>query len=190
MLNYYIPTDVYKNVFEIPYEKLYAEGKKILLFDLDNTLISYNESVPSEKLICLRNKLKEIGFLIYILSNNKISRVEKFNEKFRADGFAYRLLKPFKSRMKKFIEREIINENVSLNNILFIGDQLLTDTVCCNKIGIDIYLIKTIDRESQSFFITINRSREKSVIKKIAKKNKELADKIINLYQEEGIKNE
>ncbi len=190
MIKKYIPTDVYNNVFEIPYSELYAKGKKIILFDLDNTLISYNESVPRIELLKLRNDLKDLGYLVYILSNNKISRVKKFNETFLADGYAYKLYKPFKYRMKRFIEKSILNDNIKLENILFIGDQLLTDTVCCNKIGIDIYLVKTIDRSSQNLFITINRSREKRIIKKISKIDSELSLKITNITKKEGMTNE
>ena len=92
--------------------------------------------------------------------------------------------------MKRFIEKSILNDNIKLENILFIGDQLLTDTVCCNKIGIDIYLVKTIDRSSQNLFITINRSREKRIIKKISKIDSELSLKITNITKKEGMTNE
>lgn len=187
MKNKFIPTDVYKTVFDIPYNELYAQGKKIILFDLDNTLASYDEDVPSQKVLDLREKLKNIGFLVYILSNNNYQRISKFNETFKSDGFTYRLLKPFTKRMKKFLKNNILNEQIKLENVVFIGDQLLTDTSCCNKIGLDIILVDTISRKSQSIFITINRLRERFVLRKIKKINYEIYQKIINL-KEEGTK--
>ena len=189
MKNKYIPTNVYKTVFDIPYNELYENRKRIILFDLDNTLASYEEIYPNKKIIELRKKLKEIGFLVYILSNNKEKRIKNFDEKLQSDGYTYRLLKPFTRRMKKFLTNKILSNNIKLENVIFIGDQLLTDTVCCNKIGLDIILVDTISRKSQSFLITLNRLREKNVIKKIEKVNPTISLKIKKL-KEEGNNNE
>ena len=45
----YIPTKLALSVYDIDYNELYANGKRIILFDLDNTLISYYENKPNEK---------------------------------------------------------------------------------------------------------------------------------------------
>ena len=38
-----------KDIYKIDFNKLYSEGVKIILFDLDNTIIGYHETLPSEK---------------------------------------------------------------------------------------------------------------------------------------------
>lgn len=45
-----LPKEVYKTVFDIDYNKLYEAGKRIILMDIDNTLVSYAESEPGENL--------------------------------------------------------------------------------------------------------------------------------------------
>ena len=62
----YIPTKIALSVFDINYNELYANGKRIILFDLDNTLISYYEDEPNDKLIELGNMLLSIGFKVFV----------------------------------------------------------------------------------------------------------------------------
>ena len=64
-LQSYIPTDCYKTVFEIDYNKLYEQGKRLLLFDLDNTLISYREDKLSKETIDLFFNLQQKGLPLY-----------------------------------------------------------------------------------------------------------------------------
>ena len=43
--------DMYqKSIYTINYKKLKKKGIKCLLFDLNNTLVSYNEDYPTDKL--------------------------------------------------------------------------------------------------------------------------------------------
>ena len=73
----YIPTKIALSVFDINYNELYASGKRIILFDLDNTLVSYYEDEPNEKLIDLGNMLLSIGFKVYVLSNKQVTLSQK-----------------------------------------------------------------------------------------------------------------
>lgn len=47
-----------------------------------------------------------------------------------------------------------------------IGDQLLTDIVCANKIGVTNILVKSISRKTERWYTRINRLREEKVLKK------------------------
>ena len=40
MIKKLIPDYVYKTIYDIPLEKLYSDGIRLILTDLDNTLIS------------------------------------------------------------------------------------------------------------------------------------------------------
>ena len=65
-----------------------------------------------------------------------------------------------------------------LNEVIFLGDQLVTDIACANNLGIDSILVKTIDFKTQKWYTKINRIREKKIIKKINEINPEIANKI------------
>ena len=178
----YIPTKIALSVFDINYNELYASGKRIILFDLDNTLISYYEDEPNEKLIDFGNMLLSIGFKVYVLSNNKGNRIIKFMSKFPATGAGYSMKKPFKSKIMKFLDWNGIRD---YKEIVMIGDQLVTDILCANNVGVDSILVKSISRDSEKFYTVINRLREPLIIKRFAKCNKEYANQILDIIKKE-----
>ena len=61
-------------------KKLYKEGYRGLIFDIDNTLVPHG-APADERAIALFKGLREIGFSCCLLSNNKEPRVKMFNEK-------------------------------------------------------------------------------------------------------------
>ncbi|MDE6407074.1 MAG: hypothetical protein K2K50_00515, partial [Anaeroplasmataceae bacterium] len=75
MLKKLIPNDYYKTIEDIPYNKLYADGFRLILTDLDNTLISYLEKEPTDVLFEWKKRIEEIGFEIIIVSNSRKDRV-------------------------------------------------------------------------------------------------------------------
>ena len=76
--------------------------------------------------------------------------------------------KPFAYKIKSFLKTQEIYD---YSQIVMIGDQLVTDIKCANRLKVDSVLIKSISRESEHFYTRINRLREKSIVKKIAKKD-------------------
>ena len=45
------PKMYYHSIFDINYNLLKEKGIKVLIFDLVNTIMTYNETVPSERVI-------------------------------------------------------------------------------------------------------------------------------------------
>lgn len=173
----YLPTYVYESIYNIDFNALYAKGKRVILFDLDNTIATYNELEPSDKHIEFRNMLYNIGFNVYIVSNNKGTRISKFAEKFIIDGFLLKACKPFPNKTINFLEER----NIKKEEVIFVGDQILTDILCANRVGIDSVLVKTIDKKSQKWYTNINRLREKHIIKKLVKKQLPNAKEVLEL---------
>ena len=71
--NKFIPDIYEETVFDVDYIKLYESGIRLILTDLDNTLVSYKDDVVSEKLLSWFNERKKEGFEIMIISNNSKS---------------------------------------------------------------------------------------------------------------------
>ena len=61
----------------IDFDKLYKEGYRGIIFDIDNTLVTHG-SPADERAIALFKHLKELGFSCLVLSNNKEPRVKSF----------------------------------------------------------------------------------------------------------------
>ena len=176
----HLPTYVYESIYNIDFSTLYAKGKRVILFDLDNTIATYNELEPTSKHIEFRNMLYNIGFKVYIVSNNKGSRIRKFTEKFIVDGFLLMANKPFPKKTKEYLEKL----NIKKEEVIFVGDQILTDIVCANRVEIDSILVKTIDKNSQKWYTKINRLREKHIIKKLVKKELPNALEVLEIIKD------
>lgn len=181
-LSKYKPTYIALSIYDIDYNELYALGKRIILFDLDNTLISYYETEPSEKLVALGNKLLNMGFKVYIVSNNKGKRLEHFAKLFPITSFASSMKKPNTKRLNKYLN-DLNIQNYS--KIIIIGDQMLTDVLCANRLGVDSVLVKSISRKSEKWYTTINRLREPFIIKKINKDNPNIGSQLKELIKKE-----
>ena len=48
--NKFIPNEFHNDFYSIDFKSLYASGKRLILTDLDNTLISYEESEPNKQI--------------------------------------------------------------------------------------------------------------------------------------------
>ena len=64
--NKFIPHIYKESVFDIDYIKLYESGIRLILTDLDNTLVSYKDDIVSEKLLTWITNRKQEGFEINI----------------------------------------------------------------------------------------------------------------------------
>ena len=61
----------YHDIYEITGEALERRGIRLLLADLDNTLVPYGVPLPDEKLKAWRDDLTTHGVTLFILSNNR-----------------------------------------------------------------------------------------------------------------------
>lgn len=159
-----MPDEYHKSIYTIDYKKLKKLGIKCLLFDLDNTLVPPSENKPNKKVRDLFAELEDMGYKLIILSNASKKRLSPFKEVLNVDTAA-RSLKPRKDKYQKIIrEYKFKPEEISA-----IGDQLLTDILGANKMGIRSILVNPIS--NKDFFVTrINRIFERRIFKKLNKK--------------------
>lgn len=178
----YIPTNLAMTVYDIDFATLYANGARVILFDLDNTLASYDETTPTKKQLELNEKLRKMGYKIFIISNNRKPRTYLYTRTFQVDDYLVLSKKPFLFKIKKFLKKH----NIKTEEIVMIGDQMLTDICCANRLGVKNIMVKSISRKTERWYTRINRLREKMILKKIAKKDAELAQKIKKYIGEQG----
>lgn len=80
MFERFFPDTTVSSTYAIDYEKLYEEGYRGILFDIDNTLVEHGKEA-TEQAKRLFSRLKKIGYECCLISNNKKKRVHSFNEK-------------------------------------------------------------------------------------------------------------
>ncbi len=175
----YIPNYVYQSIYKIDFSKLYAEGKRIILSDLDNTIASYSDKFPNENMIAWNKMLRDLGFKIYLVSNNSPKRLELFTKEFIVDGFLPKASKPSPKKINAYLNAQSINKK----EVLAIGDQLVTDILGFNRLGVTSILVKTINQDVQKWYTKINRLRERGILKIIKKVDYNKYNQIKGLYE-------
>ena len=162
-----VPNRFYENIYKIDYKNLKDKGITTLFFDLDNTLIPYDVPYLPLELIAFLKELEK-SFKILIITNNNFRRTKRAignNFSFMANA-----RKPFKKGYYKALR--LTNSNVW--EVCAIGDQLMTDVIGANKLGIKSILVNPLDPKSEGIPTKINRFRESLLIRKISKKDPNL----------------
>jgi HAD superfamily phosphatase (TIGR01668 family) len=161
----FIPDIYQKSIYTIDYQKLYDRGIRCLLFDLDNTLVPVSIKVPNKKIKDLFNEIKEKGFKIILFSNSHKKRLKVFKDELEVDCCAS-ACKPFS---KKFLA--VLKEyNYNVSEVAIIGDQLLTDILGGNKVGITTILVNPVSPKD-ALTTKIMRYYERKIIRKLRKNN-------------------
>ena len=128
------------DIYEITGAALERRGIKLLLADLDNTLVPYGVPLPDERLKAWRDDLNAHGVTLFILSNNRHEN--------RPRMFAEGLDVPFighagKPKTPSFL-RAMEQMGVTREQTAIVGDQVFTDVLGGNRAGISAILVRPI----------------------------------------------
>ncbi|MEG0283920.1 MAG: YqeG family HAD IIIA-type phosphatase [Erysipelotrichales bacterium] len=165
MIERFKPDKYYAKVYDIDFNKIKSEGIKLVAFDLDNTLVPHDILDAPSEVASLFNKVKELGFSVIVLSNNKEERVQRFTQDLEVEYY-FNARKPLAKTFKLILS----DHNVKPSELCLIGDQIMTDIWGANRIGIMSVLVDQIAKRD-IFYTKINRIFERNVIKKLGKKN-------------------
>ena len=180
----FIPTIYKETVFDIDYIKLYEKGIRLILTDLDNTLVSYKDNEVNERLFNWLEDRKCDGFEIIIISNNASeTRVKEFANKLGIN-YLSRAMKPLKLGFKKVLKKA--SRKYSSNEVVAIGDQLMTDVFAANRMNFTSVLVKAVDRKTEKWTTKLNRVLEIHVLRKIEEKHPQLFEECLRSYKEEN----
>jgi len=124
------------SVFDIPYGQLWEEGKRALLYDIDNTLCPHGEPLPSPEVLGLLQQLQQQGFKVGLLSNNREGRVQQFNGQLQLPS-RYRARKPLTRKIKALLAEMAVPPAEAV----LVGDQIFTDVWCGHRAGLTTVLV-------------------------------------------------
>ena len=153
------------SVYEVDFDRLYKKGIRGLIFDIDNTLVPHGAGAD-ERIEKLFGELKKMGFKTFLLSNNKLERVKRFNANIRS-LYIYKAGKPNAVNYIKAMRMM----GTGKENTVFIGDQLFTDIWGAKKAGISTILLNPIDKKEE-IQIVLKRYLEKIVLNAYEKERK------------------
>lgn len=149
-----------KCVYDIDLELLKNDGVKVIMFDLDSTImISKSGEYRPETLEWLNEVKKD--FSIAVISNNKnedyINKVASVSD-FPVIGHAS---KPNPKKMRAFLK----DLNVSPKEAVMVGDRPLTDIVAGKLLGCKTILVDSINAENENVPTRLVRKLERTVIR-------------------------
>ena len=157
MLEIFYPDEYHSSTYKIDFQSFYDAGYRGIIFDIDNTLVCHG-APADERSIRLVQSLKDMGFGVLFLSNNKEPRVKMFNDAVQAQ-YIFKAGKPKKNCYLKAMATLGTNRG----NTLFVGDQLFTDVYGSNRAGIYGILVKPINPKEE-IQIVLNRYLEAVVL--------------------------
>ena len=167
MLERFYPGEYVDSTYEIDFDRLYGDGYRGVIFDIDNTLVPHG--APADERACaLFAHLKELGYHCMLLSNNKEPRVKMFNDAVQV-SYIYKAGKPNPANYRKAMEQMGTDEK----NTLFVGDQIFTDVYGANRTGIRTILVKPI-HPKEEIQIVLKRYLERIVLHFYEKEHKKM----------------
>lgn len=149
------PTYVFDKVKDISPEFLKRKHIKGLILDLDNTLTTHNNPEPPDTSLEWLSQMKAAGIKLMIVSNNKPERVRPFAERLGLE-FVSNGAKPLPVGYIK--ARKIMG--ISNRDLAAVGDQIFTDVLGCELMGIRSIFVFPIEPETSLPF-RFKRSIEK-----------------------------
>jgi len=135
-----IPRGVYPSISHIDPKALAARGIKLVLADLDNTLVPYKVPEPTAEVEAWKQALEEAGIQLFLLSNSRRpTRPSHFAQCLGID-FIGHAGKPKKGGYLRALERT----GCTPEQTVMVGDQIFTDTLGAVRMGIVPLLVEPI----------------------------------------------
>ena len=149
-----------RGITDITVELLKQHDIKALLLDVDNTMSTHHGTVLTDGLMEWIAKMQESEIKLMVLSNSK---------RFRIEPFAARIGLPFISLGCKPLPTGYLRGVKALGekrkNVAIVGDQIFTDILGGNIVGVKSILLTPIKLEDGWSF-KVRRKLEKKLYKK------------------------
>ena len=152
-----IPRGFYPTISHIDPKALAAKGIRLVLADLDNTLVPYTCDEPSTAVQDWLMAMQQDGFPICVVSNSRNGRVRVFCEKYGITCFTH-AKKPFSKGIRQCLD----HYGLKPEECALVGDQIYTDTLGANCSGVRSILVKAI--HNHNFWLKLRHVAEKPFI--------------------------
>lgn len=135
-----IPRGVYPSVTALEPEALAAKGVRLVLADLDNTLVPYKVPEPTPDIVAWKEALERAGIRLFLLSNSRKPHRARHFAEVLGIPFQGHSGKPKRGGYFKAMERM----GVRPEETVMVGDQIFTDTLGANRAGVVPLLVEPI----------------------------------------------
>ncbi|MFR2157121.1 MAG: YqeG family HAD IIIA-type phosphatase [Evtepia gabavorous] len=132
-----VPDFYFESIHAIDLARLRARGVRLLLADLDNTLVPYGVHTPTQPVRAWKQALDQAGITLFLLSNSR--------KPGRAQRFAEALGIPYEGHAGKpkvgGFQRAMARMGAAPEETAIVGDQIFTDIWGGNRAGVLTLLV-------------------------------------------------
>lgn len=165
MLKLFCPDLYVKDIYSLDLKFFKQKNIKGLLLDLDNTLLPWNSYYVNSKLKNWVVNCKREDISLCMISNNRSSRINRCSKSLGIPAVTG-AVKPRKKAFKKGLK--ILGTKCEETAV--IGDQIFTDILGANRMGLFAILVKPISK-NELIWTKIMRFLERILLKKMKREN-------------------
>lgn len=151
-----VPDYVFGRFDEVTPSFLQSIGVHTVLCDIDNTLVTYDDSCPTDAVLTWLESLKLAGITLIFLSNNNEQRVKLFAKDLSLDAYP-KAHKPCTGKARQALKRI----GASPKETAVLGDQIFTDVWTGRFLGVRAAIVVPPIKDKTSFFFRFKRWLEK-----------------------------
>ncbi|MCG3089195.1 YqeG family HAD IIIA-type phosphatase [Sporosarcina cyprini] len=155
----FLPGEYVKDIYQIRPDTLIAQGIKGIMTDLDNTLVEWDRPEATPEVIEWMKMMRDAGLKVVVVSNNHEPRVSTFCQP-AGIPFIFEAKKP----LGKGFSKALRLMGLPKEEVVMIGDQLLTDILGGNRFGVRTILVIPVAK-SDGFVTRFNRKVERRIMK-------------------------
>ena len=138
-----LPTMITEALTDLTPSFLERNGIKLLMLDFDNTIVPYTTSVPTADMEIWLRCMVRMGVKLCVVSNSHKDRVKIFCRKYGIPCITH-AKKPF----SRGIRECLVLFGMEPRECALIGDQIFTDTLGANSVGVKSILVKAISNHN------------------------------------------
>lgn len=137
----FTPAHAKDSLEEVDLRSLYNRGKRLILLDVDNTLVKWKTEDFAPTVISWLEEAKSMGFDLCILSNTRrVERLMRITKRLGIETVRGRF-KPSRAMYRL----ALIKFNRKPEEAIMIGDQMMTDILGANRAGIDAIWVRKME---------------------------------------------
>jgi hypothetical protein len=157
-----VPDILVRHVSDAPASLLQTRGVRAVVTDLDNTLIGWHKDEATEEVLAWLAGLREAGIGVCIASNTRrLPRLARVAGVLGVHYVPQTANKPGTSGLRHALHLL----NTSPSEAAMVGDQLFTDIVAGNRLGMTTVLVNPLERREFIGTRLISRNMERLVLR-------------------------
>ena len=149
-----------KNIYAIDLDELKNNGVKLIMFDLDSTLMISKSGKYLPETVEWLNRVKQDFNIVVVSNNNRGAYIE--NARAISD---FDVLGSCAKPDTKVINKYIKEKDFAPDECVIVGDRPLTDILCGKRLGCKTILVGSINAENEGVLVRFVRWLERLTIK-------------------------